>query len=202
MRRKISNDEKEEFVVQAFNYENMLNRKVKKLTKKIEILQDEKINLIEEFKKIRNEYNEILSAYTGRGKYYQILVEPTKIQDKLTTLENDIYNCYRNEFNENKAKEFELKKGPLTEDLEEANKNVFKFEKRREDIEDKCIEIREKLDEYRKNIKDLINELNNAKRDQKKLINNIKKVDNAYLNNKKISEKKLELKKVLTSYEK
>lgn len=191
MRSIITEDETEEFRVNAYNMIYDFKQENRNLKIEEEVTLEEYYRLKKQYDYLSKEYNEICLLEIGKGKYYYKRIHPVMIEQRINGLKSDIFDHYREDINEDKKKEAESLIPVLKEDLQNAKEEEKQLEEYIHKTMDEYNSVRaeyhnkkEKLEEIRKKIK--INE----KRIEF-LERLIRKVDNAYEKSRKINIEKI-----------
>lgn len=144
MKKQYTLEELEKIKVDKFSQINEIDLKIKKIIQKLETLsiEIEKVKEIYDNTKIQNEIisNDYLQGYSrGTGKYGEILIRPIRIEQHIKDLKNNIYDRYTGKISEINKREYELKKGILEEDLNQALEEVKKLDK---EYKESCIKLK------------------------------------------------------------
>ncbi len=150
MQYKYTLEELENLKVDKFSQINELDIKIKRIIKKLETLSIDIENLRKKYE-IEKQNNDIISndylqGYSrGTGKYGEALIRPAKIEQHLNYLKTNIYDRYTGKISKINQREYELKKGILEEDLNQAIENVKKIDK---EYEESCLKLKIAKAEY------------------------------------------------------
>ncbi len=191
MKRKITIDELKEISRIKFDTIIDIKDKIKELKRKLIDLCIKKEILKNKYIQLKREYNKILDTLIGKGEYYKIISRPMEIKEKLSILEDSIYDSYKRSVDKNNEKRFNLLKDVLNEDLKIANKELDDFNTMSLAVETDYHKTSEEYKECKKQIRNIMNKIKILEQLQNRLLVEIRDLNCAYKNDKKINVKKL-----------
>lgn len=190
----ITENEKEEFCVNAYNYIDKLESENKSIKQKLKDLSS-KIQILEkEYLDMKEKYNEICLLNIGKGEYSQIMKQPKEIKGKIEKLESSGYDDIKIRVDYGDKKERERLVPVLKEDLQNAEEEVRKLEEECERITEGYEQKRSDLNSCKKEYSMLNKKLRENSKKISYFLKKIKYVERIYNSNKPIHSKKLELK--------
>ena len=149
-------------------------------------------NCSSEYQKLKNEYNEILLLENGKGKFYNISIKPIQIEQRINSLEADIFDHYTGKKNDN-IKEIESLIPVLEEDLEVAKKEAEELDQYIMQTTDAFFKAKKEYNEAKKQVRLLERKMLLISKKIDILLRAIRKVDSAYEESKKIDIEKVKL---------
>lgn len=179
----------EKFMVRAFACIDLLNLKIKEINKKILELYTQEDQIKEKINSLNEEYNQLLLLNIGKGKYYYIEQEYQNLKNRLNNLHDSIYDPYNGLIDKKSEKKYELLRGPLNEDIDEAKRKVDELNKYKEDVYNKYNQYSEDLKKCKNEIKILRKKLSKIEIDRNKITASVKMVEKLTNNNRRIGNK-------------
>ena len=192
MKKIITEEEKDNFCIGVYDKVSNLKNERKNLTDEYYGAVEKMNNFSSDYKKLKNEYNEILLLEIGKGKFYDKKIKPIQIEQRINSLEADIFDHYTGKKNDN-IKEIESLIPVLKEDLETAKKELEELEQYIVQITDEFFKVKEEYNESKKQVRLLERKMLLISKKIDILLRAIRKVDSAYEESKKIDIEKVKL---------
>ncbi len=192
MKKIITEEEKDNFCIGVYDKVSNLKNERKNLTDEYYGAVEKMNNFSSDYQKLKNEYNEILLLEIGKGKFYDKKIKPIQIEQRINSLEADIFDHYTGKKNDN-IKEIESLIPVLKEDLETAKKELEELEQYIVQITDEFFKVKEEYNESKKQVRLLERKMLLISKKIDILLRAIRKVDSAYEESKKIDIEKVKL---------
>lgn len=192
MKKIITEEEKDNFCIGVYDKVSNLKNERKNLTDEYYGAVEKMNNLSSDYQKLKIEYNEILLLEIGKGKFYDKKIKPIQIEQRINSLEADIFDHYTGKKNDN-IKEIESLIPVLKEDLETAKKELEELEQYIVQITDEFFKVKEEYNESKKQVRLLERKMLLISKKIDILLKAIRKVDSAYEESKKIDIEKVKL---------
>lgn len=192
MKKIITEEEKDNFCIGVYDKVSNLKNERKNLTDEYYGAVEKMNNLSSDYQKLKIEYNEILLLEIGKGKFYNKKIKPIQIEQRINSLEADIFDHYTGKKNDN-IKEIESLIPVLKEDLETAKKELEELEQYIVQITDEFFKVKEEYNESKKQVRLLERKMLLISKKIDILLKAIRKVDSAYEESKKIDIEKVKL---------
>lgn len=192
MKKIITEEEKDNFCIGVYDKVSSLKNERKNLTDEYYGAVEKMNNFSSDYQKLKNEYNEILLLEIGKGKFYDKKIKPIQIEQRINSLEADIFDHYTGKKNDN-IKEIESLIPVLKEDLETAKKELEELEQYIVQITDEFFKVKEEYNESKKQVRLLERKMLLISKKIDILLRAIRKVDSAYEESKKIDIEKVKL---------
>lgn len=188
MKKKMTNEEYEEYRVKVFKYIEELDKEIRRLRKEIKCLNIEKKDLEYLIKVLNEECAKFTQMNTGKGEYYDILVEPVKIRNEINNCLKFISKSYLKDYD---LSEYEEKIKVLEERLTRAEEQGQELIKKEGEVTSKLRNTKENLTACKNKIKEKELNLSKTLTEKEKYMGKIKKADKANSNDKAISHRLL-----------
>ncbi len=173
----MTEDEKESMLVELFNIKREKERKTKTVNKELQELRVLKSRVAKEIADIKPRKREVFLYLVGKGRFAEIVMEPVRLRNELSTLEKSANEKYEGEYDKKAIKAFECKGPVLEEDIELAEAEAEKAEKEIFEIVEEYIDLESRRKGIDKSIKNQKAILKGLARDLRKIDRNIKKTD-------------------------
>ena len=188
MKKKMTNEEYEEYRVKVFKYIEELDKEIRRLRKEIKCLNIEKQDLEYLIKILNEECAKFTQMNTGKGEYYDTLVEPVKIRNEINNCLQFINKSYLKDYD---LSEYKEKIKVLEERLVYAEAEGHELIKKEGEVSSKLRSAKENLVTCKTKIKEKELNLSKTLTEKQKYMGKIKKADKANNNDKAINPRLL-----------